>query len=110
MATSINGDEVVDAVADTVGGPVGETLIAKVKPGGRFGSVVGPPKNASLHPTVEVNAFMAEPDPKTIVHYAEAIRDGRLKLPIDRVLPLSEAGSGQAAAEKGGIGKIILTP
>jgi NADPH:quinone reductase-like Zn-dependent oxidoreductase len=53
---------------------------------------------------------MAEPDAKTIVHYAEAVRDGRLKLPIDRILPLAEAGAGQAAAEKGGIGKIILTP
>jgi NADPH:quinone reductase-like Zn-dependent oxidoreductase len=100
----------VDGVADTVGGAVGEKLLGKVKPGGHFGSVVGPPKNAALHPTVEVNAIMAEPDAKTIVHYAEAVRDGRLKLPIDRILPLAEAGAGQAAAEKGGIGKIILTP
>jgi NADPH:quinone reductase-like Zn-dependent oxidoreductase len=99
----------VDAVADTVGGATGAKLIAKVKPGGCFGSVVGPPSNANLNPTIQVKAFMAHPDPKTYVHYAEAVRDGKLKLPIDRVLPLAEAADGQAAAEKGGIGKIILT-
>ena len=101
---------IVDAVADTIGGPVGAKLIGKVKPGGCFGSVVGPPSNAVLHPTVEVNAFMAEPNPATLVHYAEAIRDGKLKLPIDRILPLAEAGEAQAIGEKGGTGgKIVLT-
>jgi NADPH:quinone reductase-like Zn-dependent oxidoreductase len=49
-------------------------------------------------------------DPATYVHYAEAIRDGKLTIPIDRVMPLSEAAAAQAAAEKGGIGKIVLTP
>ncbi len=53
--------------------------------------------------------MMAVPDPATVVHYAEAIRDGKLKLPIDRIMPLSEAGEAQAVAEKGGVGKIVLT-
>jgi NADPH:quinone reductase-like Zn-dependent oxidoreductase len=99
----------VDAVADTIGGPTATKLIAKVKPGGNFGSVVGPPSNAALHPTVQVNAFMATTDPATLVHYAEAIRDGKLKIPLDRLLPLVQAGEAQAIAEKGGIGKIVLT-
>jgi NADPH:quinone reductase-like Zn-dependent oxidoreductase len=99
----------VDAVADTIGGPIGAKLIGKVKPGGNFGSVVGPPSNAALHPTVQVNAFMAEPNPATVVHYAEAIRDGKLKLPLDRVMPMEEAAAAQAIAEKGGVGKIVLT-
>ena len=99
----------VDAVADTIGGPIGMKLIGKVKPGGNFGSVVGPPANAALHPTVHVNAFMAEPNPATLVHYAEAIRDGKLKLPLDRVMPLADAAEAHAIADKGGIGKIVLT-
>ena len=33
----------VDVVADTIGGSVGEALMAKVKAGGIFASVVGPP-------------------------------------------------------------------
>lgn len=100
---------IVDAVADTVDHEVATKLISKVKPGGIFASVLGPPSNAALHPTIQVNAIMATPDPKTVVHYAEAIRDGKLKLPIDRIMPLSDASEAQAIAEKGGVGKIILT-
>jgi NADPH:quinone reductase-like Zn-dependent oxidoreductase len=98
----------VDAVADTIGGDVGAKLIGKVKPGGSYGSVVGPPPNAALHPTVHVNAFMAHPDTKTYVHYGEAIRDKKLLLPVDRMMPLAEAADAQAIGEKGGVGKIIL--
>jgi NADPH:quinone reductase-like Zn-dependent oxidoreductase len=99
----------VDAVADTVNRDVAAKLLAKVKPGGIFASVLGPPSNAAMHPTVKVSAIMAKPDPQTFVHYGEAIRDGKVKLPIDSMMPLAEAGKAQALAEKGGIGKIILT-
>jgi NADPH:quinone reductase-like Zn-dependent oxidoreductase len=99
---------VVDAVASTIAGPLAEKLIARVRPGGVFASVVGPPGNAALHPTVEVNAFGSHADTKTMVHYAEAIRDGRLALPVDRMLPLTDASEAHAVAEKGGTGKIVL--
>jgi NADPH:quinone reductase-like Zn-dependent oxidoreductase len=106
---SIASVGVVDAVADTVNHDVAAKLIGKVKPGGIFASVLGPPSNAALNPTVQVNAIMATPDPKTFIHYGEAIRDGKLKLPIDSMMPLSEAGAAQERAEKGGVGKIVLT-
>jgi NADPH:quinone reductase-like Zn-dependent oxidoreductase len=99
----------VDAVADTVDHDVAARLLSHVKQGGVFGSVVGPPSNAALHPTVQIKPMMAVPDASAIVHYAEAVRDGKLKLPIDRLIPLAEAAAGQAAAEKGGIGKVVLT-
>jgi NADPH:quinone reductase-like Zn-dependent oxidoreductase len=99
----------VDAVADTVNHDPATKLISHVKPGGIFASVLGPPANAALHPTVQVHAIMATPNPETVIHYAEAVRDNKLTLPIDRILPLSEAAAGQAAAEKGGIGKVVLT-
>jgi len=99
----------LDAVADTVGGKVAPKLLAKVKSGGCYGSVLGPPQDADLHPTVQINALMAHPDTKTIVHYAEAIRDGKLVLPIESVMPLADAADAHARAEKGGRGKIILT-
>jgi len=41
---------------------------------------------------------------------AEAVRDGKLVIPISQTLPLSEAAQAQAATEKGGIGKILLVP
>ncbi|MDQ2925069.1 MAG: NADP-dependent oxidoreductase [Acidobacteriota bacterium] len=98
----------VDAVADTVGGDIASKLLAKVKQGGAFGSVLGPPKDAALHPTVQVNAIMAHPEAATIVRYAEAVRDGKLALPIDRMMPLADAAEAHAALEKGGVGKIVL--
>ncbi len=52
---------------------------------------------------------MAHPDPKTYIHYGEAIRDKKLEHPIDRMMPLAEAAEAHAIAEKGGLaGKIIL--
>jgi NADPH:quinone reductase-like Zn-dependent oxidoreductase len=99
----------LDAVADTIGGELATKLIAKVRPGGYFGSVVGPPANAALHPTVHVNAFGSHPDAKVCEMYARAIADGKLKLPVDRVLPLKDAAEAHAAGEKGGVGKIVLT-
>ena len=99
----------VDAVADTIGGDLAPKLLAHIKEGGNYGSIVGPPKDAALHPTVHINAFGSHPDAKAIVHYAEAIRDGKLKLPIDLILPLSKAAEAHTKGEKGGIGKIVLT-
>ena len=100
----------LDGVADTVGGKVAPRLLAKVKPGGAYGSLLGPPKDAELHPLVRVKPMMAQPKAQTIAHYGEALRDGKLKLPISRAMPLKDAGEAQAVAEKGGGGKVVLVP
>ncbi|QMV18790.1 zinc-binding dehydrogenase [Granulicella sp. 5B5] len=99
----------IDAVADTIGGDLAPKLLAHVKTGGNYGSIVGPPKDAALHPTVHVNAMGSHADANAIVHYAEAIRDGKVKLPIDLILPLEKASEAHTKGEKGGIGKIVLT-
>jgi len=98
----------LDVVADTVNGKTAEQLIAKVKPGGVFASVVGAPQNAAKYPSVKVVPVFSKFDRKTLQFMAEAVRDGKLVIPISRKLPLSEAAEAQAAAEKGGIGKILL--
>ena len=98
----------LDAVADAVGGETAEKLLGKVKPGGVFGSVLGPPKNAAQHPTIRINPMMAVPDPARLVELTKDIAKGSFSIPIDRMIALEEAGAGQAAAEKGGIGKVIL--
>jgi NADPH:quinone reductase-like Zn-dependent oxidoreductase len=100
----------VDGVADTVGGDIAPKLLAKIKPGGNYGSVLGPPKDAALHPTVNIRPIISKANAATYIHYGEAIRDKKLSMPIDRIVPLSDAAAAQAAAEKGGVGKIILTP
>jgi NADPH:quinone reductase-like Zn-dependent oxidoreductase len=98
----------LDAAADTVGGRTAEKLIARVKPGGVFASVLGAPQNAAKYPSVKVVPVFSKFDRKTLEFMAEAVRDGKLVIPISRKLPLSEAAEAQAAAEKGSSGKIIL--
>jgi NADPH:quinone reductase-like Zn-dependent oxidoreductase len=106
--TAIGNLRPLDAVADTVGGRTAEKLIARVKPGGVYASVVGAPQNAAQYPSVKVVHVFSKFDRKTLEYMAEAVRDGKLVIPISEKLPLSEAAEAQAAAEKGGIGKILL--
>jgi len=98
----------VDAVADAVGGRTAEKLIAKVKAGGIYASVVELPKNATRYPSVKTVHVFSKFDRKTLEFMAEAVRDGKLVIPISQKLPLSEAAEAQAAAEKGAAGKILL--
>ncbi len=106
--TAIASLATLDAVADTVGGRTAEKLIAKVKPGGVYASVVEVPQNASKYPSVKVVHVFSKFDKKTLEFMAEAVRDGKLVIPISRKLALSSAAEAQAAAEKGGVGKILL--
>ncbi len=100
----------LDAVADTVGGKLAEKLIAKVKPGGVFASVAGAPQNAAKYPSVKMVPVFSHFDRGTLQFMAEAVRDGKMVIPISRKMPLREAAQAQALAEKGGIGKILLVP
>jgi NADPH:quinone reductase-like Zn-dependent oxidoreductase len=98
----------LDAVADAVGGKTGEKLIAKVKPGGVFASVVEVPQNAAKYRSVKAVKVFSKFDRKTLEFMAEAVRDGKLVIPISLKMPLREAAEAQATAEKGGVGKILL--
>jgi NADPH:quinone reductase-like Zn-dependent oxidoreductase len=98
----------LDAVADAVGGKTAEKLLAKVKQGGVFASVLGPPQNAKEYPSVKVVPVYEKPDTKILLYMAQAVKDGRLVIPIDRKLPLKDSDKGQAAVGQGGIGKVLL--
>ena len=98
----------LDAVADTVGGKTAEKLIAKVKPGGVFASVLGAPQNATKYPEVRVASLVAMPNAATLIYMAEAVKAGKLVIPTSRKIRLAQAAEGQAAVEKGGIGKVLL--
>jgi NADPH:quinone reductase-like Zn-dependent oxidoreductase len=105
---AIAGLPPLDGVADTVGRSTAEELMAKIKPGGIFASVVGAPENAANYPSVKVVFVFSKFDRKTLEFMAEAVRDGKLIIPISEKLPLKEAAEAQAAAEKGATGKILL--
>ena len=73
-----------------------------------FASVLGAPQNATKFTSVKVVPVVAKPDTKTLQFMAEAVRDGKLMIPISLKLPLSKAAEAQAAAEEGGVGKVLL--
>jgi len=100
----------LDAIADAVGGKTAEKLIARVKPGGVFATVLGAPQNAAQYASVKVEFVFSKFDRNTLQFMAEAVRDGKLVIPISKKMPLRDAAEAQALAEKGGIGKILLVP
>lgn len=100
----------LDGIADTVDHDVIGRLIPKLKAGGVLGSVLGKPKEAEGK-EIRVEAFMATPDASLLRQMADAVRDGKLTIPIARTMKLSEAAEAQALAEKGSAGgKILLIP
>ncbi|MGO8947228.1 MAG: NADP-dependent oxidoreductase [Ktedonobacterales bacterium] len=100
----------LDCVADTVGGERASKLIARVKEGGTFGCFpMQNPRNAALYPTIQINIVIAPVSSATILRYAEAVRDGKLTIPVERIMPLADAAEAQAIVERGGSAKIILT-
>lgn len=107
-AAEIDGLPPLDAVADTVGRKTAEDLIAKVKPGGVYASVVEPPQNAANFPAVKLVHVFSHFDRRTLQFMAEAVRDGKLVIPIGQKFPLSQAAQAHAVAEKGSAGKILL--
>jgi NADPH:quinone reductase-like Zn-dependent oxidoreductase len=98
----------VDVVANTVGGTTAEQLLGKVKDGGTFASVTGVPDKAKAYPSVHVVAFVSKQDPQTLLYMANAVRDGRLKIPIVKKMPLKDARQGHIDMAKGVAGKILL--
>jgi NADPH:quinone reductase-like Zn-dependent oxidoreductase len=84
----------LDAVADTVGGRTAEKLIAKVKPGGVFASVVGVPQIAAKYSSVKPVYVFSKFDRTTLEFMAELVQDGKLVIPISQILPLSDAAKG----------------
>src|SRR5580658_149102 len=108
--TAIGNLPALDAVADAVGGKTAEKLIAKVKQGGVFATVLRAPRNAAEYLSVKTVAVFSKFDRQTLEFMAEAVRDGKLAIPVSEKLPLSKAAEAQATAEKGGAGKILLLP
>jgi NADPH:quinone reductase-like Zn-dependent oxidoreductase len=97
----------LDGIADTVGGSTLEHILPRLKKGGKLGTVVGKP--ADLPPDIELSEVWVKPDSKRLAALAEDVRVGDLVIPIGKRFPLSEIRQAQSAAEKGGIGKVLVT-
>ena len=97
----------LDAVADTVDGRTAEKLIARAARRSVCHGLPGA-ANAAKYPAVKVVPVFSKFDRKTLEFMAEAVRDGKLVIPISETLPLRQAAEAHAAAEKGVAGKILL--
>ena len=97
-----------DAIADTVGGHTADVMIKKVKPGGVFASVSGPPSTAERYPKVQVKPMVVTPDPALLLEMAEAVQEGAFSIPLGQKFALADAGKAHADAEKGSAGKILF--
>jgi NADPH:quinone reductase-like Zn-dependent oxidoreductase len=102
--------QALDAVADTVNGTTAEWLIGKVKAGGVFASVLGPPQNSGQYASVKVVPVFAEPDHKALLEMAKAVVEGKLAIPIAAKKPLKNAGAAHDLVAKGIGGKVLLVP
>jgi len=100
--------ESLDAVADTVAGSTADKVIGKVKKGGTFASVLAPPSNAAAHPDMRIETMQVKPAPPTLVRMAEAVRAGKLVIPLGQRFALADASKAHLAAERGAVGKLLL--
>ena len=66
------------------------------------------PPTPCVYSSVKVVEVFSKFDRKTLEFMAEAVRDGRLVIPISQKLPLSEATEGLQWWKKGASGKILL--
>lgn len=107
-AGDVSGLAPLDAVADTVDGPTAEALIAKVKNGGIFASVLGPPQNGAKFPAIKIVPVFVQPDSQVLIQMARAVVEGTLKIPLVERIPLRDAAKAHALVERGVGGKVLL--
>jgi NADPH:quinone reductase-like Zn-dependent oxidoreductase len=99
----------VDAVADTVGREVIDRLIPHIRKNGVLATVIGRPKSADGR-DLQVHEVWSEPDPKRLQALAGELARGEFTIPISKRLKLAEIRQAHTLAEKGGGGKIVITP
>lgn len=100
----------LDAIADTVNGEGHRKAACEVE--ARWCARLGARKTeAAEGKDVRIEAFTVQPDAMRLARMAEAVRSGKLTIPIARKFRLSEAAAAQQLAEAGHLdGKILLVP
>jgi len=100
----------VDVVFDTLGGEIQKRSWSVLRKGGILVSIVSPPseEEAAAH-GVRTKFVFVEPDASELDTIAALVDSGKLKVHVEKVLPLEEARQAQELSESGhGRGKIVL--
>jgi NADPH:quinone reductase-like Zn-dependent oxidoreductase len=104
---AIAGLPTFDGLADTVGGETAQKLLAKLRPGGKVGTVLGEPAGARER-GFQVKSFLTHSDSKRLGELAQAVADGELIVPIAKRFPLADAAAAHELAEQHVDGKVLL--
>jgi NADPH:quinone reductase-like Zn-dependent oxidoreductase len=107
--SQLNSLKELDSVADTVGGAVIDRLIPHIRRNGILATVIGKPKSADGR-DLEVHEVWSKSDPKRLQELAGELVRGEFTLPISKKLKLADIRQAHTLAEKGGGGKIVITP
>jgi NADPH:quinone reductase-like Zn-dependent oxidoreductase len=99
----------LDAVADMVGHDTIDRILPYIRKNGVLATVLGPPPSAAGR-DLRVLPVWAQPDSVRLEELGKEIARGLFSIPIGKRLKLSQIREAQQLAEKGGIGKIVLTP
>ena len=81
--------------------------LGKVRNGGVVASTVGPPPGDKERGVIG-KGMQTHADSKRLAGLAEAVKAGKLRLPIAKRFSLAEAASAHRLAEAGGISKVVL--
>jgi NADPH:quinone reductase-like Zn-dependent oxidoreductase len=99
----------LDAVADMVGHQTIDQILPHIKKNGVLATVLGAPASSEGR-DLRVVAIWAQPNSARLEQLGREVAQGVFSIPISKKLKLSQIGEAQQLAEKGGIGKIVLTP
>ncbi|MFE2236388.1 NADP-dependent oxidoreductase [Streptomyces sp. NPDC059442] len=104
----------VDVVLDSLGGAHWSRSLRTIRPGGTLVTIIPPDAD---FPTAEAEArgvravfMLVEPDHAGLREIASLVESGRLRVLVDEVFPLAEAGRAHARGETGRTtGKLVLS-
>jgi NADPH:quinone reductase-like Zn-dependent oxidoreductase len=99
----------LDAVADMVGHDTIDRILPHIRKNGVLATVLGPPSSAKGR-ELRVVPVWAQIDSVRLEELGKEVARGLFSIPIGKRLKLSQIREAQQLAEKGGIGKIVLTP
>jgi NADPH:quinone reductase-like Zn-dependent oxidoreductase len=99
----------LNAIADMVGHETIDRLLPHIKKNGVLATVVGAPASAEGR-DLRVVAVWAQPDSVRLEKLGQEVARGLFSIPIGKRFRLSQIREAQQLAEKGGVGKIVLTP
>jgi NADPH:quinone reductase-like Zn-dependent oxidoreductase len=99
----------LDAIADMVGHETIDRLLPHIRKNGALATVVGTPASAEGR-ELRVVAVWAQPDSVRLEKLGQEVARGLFSIPIGKRLKFSQIREAQELAEKGGVGKVVLTP